>query len=75
MPGNSLWETSFPPGWCGVRATIETDALADLGQNPVPGGGQCKAFANAMVIAASGGTHKLHRRRPRLGPRRQLTLR
>jgi hypothetical protein len=38
------------------NATIATDALADVGQNPAPGGGQCKAFANAMVIAASGGT-------------------
>jgi hypothetical protein len=38
------------------NATIATDGLADLGQNPAPGGGQCKAFANAMVIAASSGT-------------------
>lgn len=38
------------------NANIATDGLADLGQNPAPGGGQCKAFANAMVNLASGGT-------------------
>jgi hypothetical protein len=35
---------------------IATDALADVGDNPAPGGGQCKAFANAIVHEASGGT-------------------
>jgi len=38
------------------NATIATDGLADLGQNPAPGGGQCKAFANAMVKLASSNT-------------------
>ncbi|MEU9276544.1 hypothetical protein [Streptomyces sp. NPDC048341] len=38
------------------NALIATDGDSHLGANPAPGGGQCKAFANAMVIAASGGT-------------------
>ena len=38
------------------NANIATDALADMGADPAPGGGQCKAFANAMVNQASGGT-------------------
>jgi len=38
------------------NANLATDALADVGQDPAPGGGQCKAFLDAKLTEASGGT-------------------